>query len=222
MPWWSAAQPSSAPQWPTSWQGPRRYSRHAPAGFYCTAGFVGNAFHVDACGPAVLIWSLYMVAGPCCLPAPLLPPPQDLARPGVVERYAASPEDAELLRVFFAGQWGLEDPAEPATAAVIADAIAHPERYVLKPQREGGGNNYYGEALAQRLTEGRGLAAYILMQRIQPPVHRSLMVRLGEAVEADTLSELGVYSTYVRCGERVVVSREAGHLVRTKAATSDE
>ena len=100
----------------------------------------------------------------------------------MVERYAASPEDAQLLRVFFAGQWGLEDPGDPATAAVIADAVAHPERYVLKPQREGGGNNYYGEALAQRLAEGKGLAAYILMQRIQPPVHRSLMVRLGVAV----------------------------------------
>ena len=162
---------------------------------------------------------LVLVPADCPHPPPQ---PQDLARPGVVEQYAASPEDAQLLRVFFAGQWGLEEPGEPATAAVIADAIAHPERYVLKPQREGGGNNYYGEALAQRLGEGRGLAAYILMQRIQPPVHRSLMVRLGAAVEADTLSELGVYSTYVRCGERVVVSREAGHLVRTKAATSDE
>jgi glutathione synthase len=28
---------------------------------------------------------------------------------------------------------------------VVEDAIAHPHKYVLKPQREGGGNNYYGE-----------------------------------------------------------------------------
>jgi len=49
-----------------------------------------------------------------------------------------------------------------------------------------------------------------------------VMVRLGQAVQADTLSELGVYSTYVRKGPRVLLSAEAGTLVRTKAATSDE
>lgn len=153
---------------------------------------------------------------------------QDLARPGVVERYAASAADAQLLRSFFAGLWGLEDLASsPETQAVVDDAVAHPERYVLKPQREGGGNNHYGEALRDKLAAARsaggaGLGAYILMQRIQPPVHRSIMVRLGAAVEADTLSELGVYSTYVRRGDRVLLSAEAGTLVRTKAATSDE
>ncbi|EFN54901.1 hypothetical protein CHLNCDRAFT_9965, partial [Chlorella variabilis] len=147
---------------------------------------------------------------------------QDLARPGVVERYAASAEDAALLRTLFAGQWGLEDVGDPATAAVVADAVAHSDRYVLKPQREGGGNNYYGEAMAQRLQEGGGLAAYILMQRIQPPVNRAVMVRRGVAVEADTLSELGIYSAYVRRGGEVLLSAEVGHLVRTKSADSNE
>jgi glutathione synthase len=140
----------------------------------------------------------------------------------VVERFAASPEDAALLRVLFAGQWGLEDLADADTAAVVADALRHPERYVLKPQREGGGNNYYGEELREKLGGGRGLAAYILMQRILPPPQRAIMVRGGRAVEAETLSELGIYSTFVRCGDRVLLSAEAGHLVRTKSADSNE
>lgn len=140
-----------------------------------------------------------------------------------MERYAASAEDAALLRGFFAGQWALEDLSEPDTAAVVADAVANPERYVLKPQREGGGNNFYGAELRQRLQQGGGgLAAYILMQRIQPPVQPAIMVRGGKAVQADTLSELGVYSTYVRRGDRVLLSAEAGHLVRTKSADSNE
>lgn len=148
---------------------------------------------------------------------------QDLARPGVVERYASGADDAVELRSFFAGQWGLEDLAAPDTAAAVADARAHPERYVLKPQREGGGNNVYGAALAERLAAGGpGLAAYILMQRIQPPTLPAVMVRAGVAVQADTLSELGVYGTLVRRGARVLLNREAGHLVRTKAASSDE
>ena len=66
------------------------------------------------------------------------------------------------------GLWSLDDSTEAAD--VIADAQQHPERYVLKPQREGGGNNLYGDKLASRLADSSGLAAYILMQRIFPPV----------------------------------------------------
>lgn len=53
-------------------------------------------------------------------------------------------------------------------------------------------------------------------------VSRSTLVREGKVIEVATLSELGIYGTFVRRGERVILNREAGHLVRTKAATSDE
>jgi hypothetical protein len=69
---------------------------------------------------------------------------QDLANPGVLERFVSQAEATEL-RTFFAGLWGLDDLEEPATAAVVAAAIQNPEAYVLKPQREGGGNNFYGK-----------------------------------------------------------------------------
>lgn len=61
---------------------------------------------------------------------------------------------------------------DAATREVVARAQASPEDFVLKPQREGGGNNMYGEQLQQRLGQGTGLAAYILMQRIRPPINR--------------------------------------------------
>jgi hypothetical protein len=48
------------------------------------------------------------------------------------------------------------------------------------------------------------------------------MVRNGQAVIAETLSELGIYSTLVRKGAEILLNAEAGHLVRTKAATSNE
>lgn len=148
---------------------------------------------------------------------------QDLANPGVVERFAPTPEDAALMRTFFAGLWGLESlNADSGAAAAVADAVEHPESYVLKPQREGGGNNLYGEALRAKLQAGGELGDLILMQRILPPVNKSIMVRLGKATETETLSELGIYGTYLRKGDELLLNREAGHLVRTKAATSDE
>ena len=70
------------------------------------------------------------------------------------------------------GLWSLDDLENPATKDIMQRAQQHPEQFVLKPQREGGGNNLYGEAAAERLRQPRGLAAYILMQRIQPPINK--------------------------------------------------
>ena len=51
-------------------------------------------------------------------------------------------------------------------------AMADPERFVLKPQREGGGNNVYGEDIKpflQKIKDSAERSAYILMDRIHPP-----------------------------------------------------
>ncbi len=42
------------------------------------------------------------------------------------------------------------------------------------------------------------------------------MVRNGQMIEVDSLSELGIYGTYLRRGDSVIINRQAGHLVRTK------
>lgn len=147
---------------------------------------------------------------------------QQLAAPGQVERFLGD-DDGRALRRLFAGLWSLDDPSSPDTAAVISDAVSHPERYVLKPQREGGGNNLYGDELAERLKEGGpGLGAFILMQRILPPAQRSILLRQGSWSEEETLSELGIYGTFLRKGDQVLSNANAGHLVRTKTSSSNE
>jgi glutathione synthase len=40
---------------------------------------------------------------------------------------------------------------DPRTLTAIDDAIKHPQRYVLKPQKEGGGNNIFGEEISEKL-----------------------------------------------------------------------
>lgn len=147
---------------------------------------------------------------------------QDLAQPGILSRFVDSPEDAQLLQACFAGLWGLDNLEEPETKGILQQATDQPEAFVLKPQREGGGNNLYGQQLLDKLSTGTDLAAYILMQRIRPPIQPTLIARHGEPVQIDSLSELGIFGTFVRKGDEVLLNKEAGHLVRTKAATSDE
>ena len=143
---------------------------------------------------------------------------QELARPGVLERFVGG-ESAALLRGCFAGLWALDgDDAEE----VVAMALAEPEGFVLKPQREGGGNNLYGAEMCARLGDREGLGAFILMRRIRPPMNRALFLRLGKVTAAEALGELGVYSVYCARGGEVLVNEGVGHLLRTKTASSNE
>ncbi|CAI5997705.1 unnamed protein product [Closterium sp. NIES-64] len=164
---------------------------------------------------------------------------QQLAQPGVLERFVSDEASLQAMRQCFAGLWSLEEergagegPADGGAARneIISKAIREPSEFVLKPQREGGGNNIYDEEITRKLTElteageaGRQeLAAFILMQRLFPPVHRSVLIRRCQHSWNDTLSELGVYGTYLRNGDKVVINAAAGHLLRTKTATSNE
>lgn len=57
---------------------------------------------------------------------------------------------------------------------IFKKAIKCPQEFVLKPQLEGGGGNYYGEEITEKLMnfsfEER--ASHILMQKIKPLVVR--------------------------------------------------
>lgn len=76
------------------------------------------------------------------------------------------------MSCFYTGLWGLDDLDDAETASVLQQAQQEPDLFVLKPQREGGGNNLYGKAAQQKLQTKKGLSAYILMQRIRPPINR--------------------------------------------------
>jgi len=59
--------------------------------------------------------------------------------------------DLDEIKPLFEGQmWGF-DHIDEEVQKVAADAIEHPENYVLKTQREGGGNNYFGDDIKKIL-----------------------------------------------------------------------
>ena len=68
-----------------------------------------------------------------------------LGTTGRLEQFIASEDTVQGLRSCFAGLWSLDDLSDPSTQSIMQSAISCPYDYVLKPQREGGGNNLYGE-----------------------------------------------------------------------------
>ncbi|KEP51202.1 eukaryotic glutathione synthase, ATP-binding domain protein [Rhizoctonia solani 123E] len=179
-----------------------------------------------------------------------------LAAPGVLERFIGRTDEEKQwipqIRNSWMEMWPLasspqtsafisslgtittSDTTNPQPAAGrsgIARALELYSQLVLKPQREGGGNNVYHDSippflksLEANLDEAR---AWIAMQLIQPPKSGSenYLVSAGtaQAVKKDTVSELGVFGWSLFGGKDNAVNESTvGWLVRTKGRESDE
>ncbi|KAK7498951.1 hypothetical protein BaRGS_00009760 [Batillaria attramentaria] len=149
---------------------------------------------------------------------------QELARPGAVERYISDPAAVQRIRATFAGQYSLDMGPEGDDA--VKKAIASPDKYVLKPQREGGGHNLYGNEMKTRLEEIGSTPqreAYILMERIFPLPEKNYLIKTGLPFTlTDIVSELGIYGVHIGSGEKEMVNLHCGHMLRSKVKGTDE
>lgn len=76
--------------------------------------------------------------------------------------------------------------------------IKEPEKYVLKPQREGGGNNIYGldvKSKLEMIKNSQERTAYILMELIKTPFQKNYIIAPENKRPQlqNCLSELGIY-----------------------------
>lgn len=98
------------------------------------------------------------------------------------------------------------------------NAIENSKNWVLKPQREGGGNNIYGQELSDFLQKNRNnnmLTNYILMKRIFPKPQTTAFLRKNEILVLPSISELGVYGVFLGDGSSAPLLNEyAGYLLR--------
>ncbi|KAL7541749.1 hypothetical protein ACHAXR_011476 [Thalassiosira sp. AJA248-18] len=179
---------------------------------------------------------------------------QELARSGVVEHFFPEEEEggggnkAAQIRTAFAGLYSLGADANEQDMQAVKEVLFNggEGQYVLKPQREGGGYNYYGKDLADKLNmnctitddeEGNvgggknvelspTLSEFILMERLFPPQQRAILLRNGQVEGTGmSISELGCFGTIVASGGEeggVVHNEYGGFLLRTKFSGVDE
>ncbi|CDU22508.1 related to glutathione synthase [Sporisorium scitamineum] len=175
---------------------------------------------------------------------------QVLAEPGQLEpllaaldsQAAITPSTAQQLRETFTDLYPLDDSSLGQKGYQLA--LHSPQNYVLKPQREGGGNNVYRDDIPNFLAELESSSstasgaiakrqAYILMSLIKPPAGlgnflvkaATLGTKAGAVLAKDTVSELGVYGAVLfENGPQVKVyhHQSGGYLLRTKGRESDE
>ena len=150
---------------------------------------------------------------------------QVLCEKNILEKYL-NPHQCELLRECFAAQYSLGTMATKESLEAVDSAIKDGSKWVLKPQREGGGNNLYGDDLSNYLNKHKGdkvLSEYILMQRIFPKVMNTFFLRNSEIKLLPSINELGIYGTFLGDGSsKPLINTYSGFLLRTKPSGVDE
>ncbi|VDL97717.1 unnamed protein product [Schistocephalus solidus] len=155
-----------------------------------------------------------------------------LAQPNVLKRFFGDEKDRiDNLTSTFAHQSFLSTDFEFASKseidAIVSDCMQNPSNYVLKPQREGGGNNIFGDAICAKLRNILGKPeanTFILMQRLQPPLVENCVVGLNypPPIRRSMVCELGIYGVLLSNGDDIIENYSSGHLLRSKFFGVDE
>ena len=150
---------------------------------------------------------------------------QALAKPDILKRFLSDESKIERVKEIFTGLYSLDK--EEGGDEAMQMAINNPELYVVKPQREGGGNNIYGEDIpgALKAMSETERSAYILMERIFPPISQSYMIRPGCSMPppiVDLVSELGIFGAIIGTKDRIMYNKQVGHMLRTKISSANE
>lgn len=147
-----------------------------------------------------------------------------------LKHFLSDDQVASRVLATFAPIYPLDKSEAGHEARNLAKDPASAARYVLKPQREGGGNNIYRKNIPpflEKLPETHW-PAYILMEMIEPPPLRNVILRNGDVQRGGVIGELGVYGVCLwRNGDggdsgEVLQNWEAGYLLRTKGDQSEE
>lgn len=141
---------------------------------------------------------------------------QVFAEPGVLERFLPNREAVDRVRATFTGLYTL-DPG-PSGDHNVKCCLQKVERFVMKPQREGGGNLIYGEDIRHTLQSNpEKRAQYILMDRIQPAcINKNFVVRQESIKPAEIISELGIFGIFLSRGDEIQVNKDGGFLLRSR------
>ena len=134
-------------------------------------------------------------------------------------------EGAAALSHVFKDLWCLANQDEE-TQEQLKKAIANPELYVLKPERDGGGNNLFGKELQEKLCSGEPTSQYLLMKRISPPEVDVPMLRNGRMKEVRAVSELGIFGAFIydasQAASPLLENKSIGWILRTKNVEANE
>ena len=137
-------------------------------------------------------------------------------------------EFSSIQFLFKDQMFALDNPESNETQEIIEQAMKSPEDFVLKTQREGGGNNYFGNDIPYILSNTDNLSQYSLMRKINPKEFEGVFLRKNKVYTSKCVSEIGIFGTLlVKHNDNdedneIVNNKDTGFLLRTKGSGTNE
>lgn len=149
---------------------------------------------------------------------------QALCEPGVMQRFIKDQDIIDKLKVTFVPQYSFEKENFDKTVQIM---LENSQNFVLKPQREGGGNNIYREDILKfydELSDKSELQGYILMTIVDPFISQNYVIKTDKKMyeKEDLISELGVFGILITKSNEIISNTTGGYLIRTKPLAVNE
>jgi len=145
-----------------------------------------------------------------------------LAKDHVLENFIPEEAKRKQFQKNFAQFWDFEDYTK--IPEILAMVESNPSLYVLKPQREGGANNYFDHEIVDMIKNlsPEEISTYLLMEKIDSSPHIGYFVRNKQMNIMPCTSELGVFAYVLSDSEKILESKVGGTLVRSKPSCLSE
>jgi glutathione synthase len=148
-----------------------------------------------------------------------------LTRENIIEKYINDPILSANIRSTFASMFTFDD--NQTREKNINILRENSQGFVLKPNREGGGNNKYGDDILNLLDkENDQLNSYVAMEKILPPKCTTCLIKPNgkHVLHVECINEIGIFGTMVSNVDtkEEYINEVAGYLVRTKTTDTNE
>ncbi|KAL6942046.1 hypothetical protein ACO0QE_003210 [Hanseniaspora vineae] len=149
---------------------------------------------------------------------------QLLTDENILRKFISDDDKISELQSTFVQIYPLDDSPLGVKAKEIIKT-GNTDNYVLKPQREGGGNNIYKSDINPFLADKdeKDWSAYILMEMINAePTEGNVILRNNELYREKILSEFGVFGVILFDENQIHHNEYSGWLLRSKFSSSNE
>ena len=145
----------------------------------------------------------------------------ELSKPQIMMHYCNNDLIINDLLRFFGGIYYIKDMDQEKQKELFSKIKADPNKYILKPMREGGGNNITGDKLKELIPEEGNepndlLKVSVIVDKIDAAVHESIVLRNEKINIQNSISEFSIYGIILTNENNLVMNKSVSFLVRTK------
>ena len=145
----------------------------------------------------------------------------ELSKPKIMMHYCQNDLIINDILRFFGGIYNIRDMDAEKQKELFTQIKSDPNKYILKPMREGGGNNIIGDKLKELIPEEGNepadlLKNSVIVEKIDASVHESIVLRNEKINVQNSISEYSIYGIILSNENNLIINKSVSFLVRTK------